>query len=201
MISAFWSLALLWALHGHTLAPGVLSLGRAKCHGHYVPTVEEGQVCALTEAHSMAWTSEIARLNCTPESDGPVRSTEISAVGHTLLRLQFRCGGMAHRSSRLANFSDMVVFSHLHMPCAVQVSSMQMASPSPFWSPHALVCPRDQAEQNGSFMKPPAESSPWHDVPNQVFIADRYRVYDAEQQEVFSGFAVSFASLHPAACS
>ncbi|CAE7212039.1 PRCP [Symbiodinium pilosum] len=40
-------------------------------------------------------------------------------------------------------------------PPLLEVSSMKMASPSPFWSPHALVCPR-----------------------NQVFIADRYRVYE-----------------------
>ena len=26
-----------------------------------------------------------------------------------------------------------------------QVSATDMASPSPFWSPHALVCPRNQA--------------------------------------------------------
>lgn len=45
-------------------------------------------------------------------------------------------------------------------PPLLEVSATDMASPSPFWSPHALVCPR-----------------------NQVFIADRYRVYELKDNK------------------
>lgn len=40
-------------------------------------------------------------------------------------------------------------------PPVLELSKETMASPSPFWKPHALVCPR-----------------------NQVFVADRYHVYE-----------------------
>eukprot|EP00913_Durusdinium_trenchii_P021920 g20597.t1 len=43
-------------------------------------------------------------------------------------------------------------------PPLLEVSEMTMATPSPFWRPHALVCPR-----------------------NQVFITDRYHVYELRE--------------------
>eukprot|EP00438_Fugacium_kawagutii_P017351 Skav201531 [mRNA] locus=scaffold1616:41082:43331:+ [translate_table: standard] len=59
--------------------------------------------------------------------------------------------GMDFRNSKAA------VSLWTHSPPQLELSQEFMASPSAFWKPHALVCPR-----------------------NQVFVADRYHVYELE---------------------
>ena len=53
-------------------------------------------------------------------------------------------------------------------PPNLEMSQQTMASPSPFWKPHALVCPRKQALCHAFQTFPALE---------QVFLADQYHVY------------------------
>ena len=112
----------------------------------------------LEDQHWGPWAAQPMQPK-TPSNNGGELPVQMLRRGTMVVNFLWSCAflwalygawfGMDFKNSKAA------VPTWSESPPLLEVSSETMASPSPFWKPHALVCPR-----------------------NQVFVADRYHVYE-----------------------